>query len=554
MREDELTNPSLDSVFGEGPQVDLGDITDLIKDASIVDLSWLSEPISFKHSNSIEPANSELEYTWGDTTDSLYGAFKLVKGNPPIREQIKKKSLWDHSEETADNLYKYAPNSVSRVASSGSPTNSHKFLRRLMHRGYTGENLNLEARKYMPQEEWKKAASNRNLLASEEGLLGNVYVDVTAFDSCHKAKEVTDKYNKLAKFVLKTSACGGCSFNNFGRCALVSKKIATKQEIFTDNNTQQYLDYLFSVKRVDDSFLSKHASLANKEKLQQAFLARKEVKQRVAGVKAKLPLAQNKKSFNEDSYVKVAAKYLQKGYSVEELKVKFAEKVPHNYLDQVFTKAASSLSAVPTDVARCDSELLKNASSLSRTAKCQGCVYDMSSHCGVSKTAFSQERKSAPRQISAAFAELPMVSVMSEDLINKTAKALKNGNSYNRVLKAASKISGTNQAKKALDLAILQVKTASPDQFDSCDNSSFALVSSIKVGNRCGGCSYNAGAGCSLLKKAFVQEAIFDKESLKDNHLYGSFYKDLTLDRMVSVDNPKSIETIEVEGLNQFNL
>lgn len=555
MQDHDFDDVQLDSVFGDGPQVDLGDISDLIKDASIVDLSWLEEPITFRHSNSLVPANKELEHNWGDMTDSPFGAFKLVKGSPPVREQIKKLKMWDHSVEMGNNLYKWAPPSVSRVANKSNSFNSYQLLKRLAHRGYTGQNLKIEALKYMPLEEWDKAAAPREFIAREEGVLGNVYVDVTSFESCTKAKQVTDKYNKTANFVLKTSSCGDCSYNMSGKCSLLSKRIASREEIFSDENTKNYLDYLTSLAKIDSTFVSKVASLSNQEKLQKAFLARRSVAPRVAGVKAELPVAAQKENFNVDKYAKTVAAYLSKGYDADAVRNRVAQLIPHNYVEPVFSKAASLMASVPTDVARCDSEVLKTASSLKRTAKCAGCTYDMSSHCAINKSSFSERRAAPERKISATFASLPTLDLVSEQLIGKAARAFEKGHTYKGVVKAASKVTGSARAIKAVEQALTQVAAVSPDQFDDCTESAFKLTSQIKKASKCSDCSYNRGLSCGLTKRAFVQEAQpMDRNVTADHDLYGSFYKDLTLDRMVSINDSVAHKPIDIEELNQFNL
>lgn len=555
MQDHDFNDVQMDSVFGEGPQVDLGDISDLIKDASIVDLSWLEEPVTFQHDNSIIPAHKDLEHNWGDTTDSLFGAFKLVKGNPSVREQIKKKKLWDHSVEMENNLFRWAPPSVSRVANKSKSLNSYQLIKRLAHRGYTGQNLKIEALKYMPVEEWDLAIKPREFIAREEGLIGNVYVDVTAFESCFKAKQVTDKYNKTAKFVLKTSSCGDCSYNNAGKCSLVSKRIASTEEIFTDENTNSYLEYLSSLSRIDDSFVTKVASLSNQEKLQRAFLARKSVRVRQAGVKATVPVSQQKEAFDVNKYAKTVAAYLKQGYDADAVRNKVAQLVPHNYVEPVFEKAATLLKEVPTDVARCDSPVLKTANTLKRTAKCTGCTYDMSSHCAINKSAFSERRSTSERKISATFASLPTLDLVSEQLVAKATRALEQGHTYKGVLKAASKVTGSNRASKAVDEAIVRASSVSPEQFEDCNSPAFKIAQQIKKATKCTGCSYNRGLSCGLTKKAFVQQSQqMDRNVTADHDLYSAFYKDLTLDRMVSVSELEKQEPLEVEGLNQFNL
>lgn len=555
MREEDLTSQPLDATFGEGPQVDLGDITDLIKDSSIVDLSWLSDPITFQPQSDIHNKSADwLEHHWGDTTDNPFGAFQLIKGNPPAREQIQKKKLWDHSEDTKENLYHWAPPSISRVATHRNSISSMQLFKRLMHRGYTGSNLEIESRKYIPQDEWDNTSLVRSELNKEAGLLGNVYVDVTSFESCHRAKSVTDKYNKLAKFVITTSYCGGCSYNSNGRCTLLSKKIATREESLQEGTVKQYLDYLSSIKRIDDSFLSKNASLSSVEKLQKAFLSRKSFEQRVGGVKAKLPQPQTQRDFNLQPFVKVASKYLAKGYDISDLKEKFSVKVPKNLLDSVFKTAIKSMDNVPSSVGDCNSEIIKSANSLQRSAKCLGCSYDMSSHCAVSKVAFNEPKTRENRNISAAFASLPQLSNSDADLVNKTANAFNKGESYARILKAASKIAGTKNAVRILDKALLSVKSASPDQFESCDLPSFRLVSSVKKSAKCNGCSFNRGVTCGLTKRSFVSEVSFDENSTSDHKLYSSFFKDLNFDSLVKVDEAEKKSDLDIQGLNQFNL
>jgi len=552
------------SIFGAGPQNALGNISDLISDSCIVDHSWLSNPETFYSNHSIAPVHKDLEEEWlqGDT---LYGAFKLIKNTEPIVTQIKKNNLWDHSDITKDNLYHWSPPTNGRFDPiKKSSINVTQFYKKLLHRGYTGDTFETEAKKYMDSEIWSKTASKRaKLLDDHEGLMGNVYVDVTAFESCEDARRFTNKFNKTAKFVLKTFACDDCIFNKIGRCELLRKKIAFSKSV-NDEVANSYLDYLKTVERIDDNFINKVSNLSVRDKLKTAFLHKKDIKVKEGGVKATLPPKKVVEIKTNDDVFKMVKGYIESGTPVRKIRANLAKVVDEYNFDSIVSKVVKNIPVVSVDVDECDSKTLKNSNLIKRASKCSGCVNDLGTHCKLSGTKFNEvlipEIKTRQGGVKASTPE--KVKLENRDVnkfIPKVAKAIESGASYNRMLKASNGKLTEPEFKKVFDAAMKVAKVASPDQFNNCDNKSFALSEEIKQGNKCSGCIFNEEFRCAKLKKAFTDikssTEVISAEVLADHHLYNSFYKDLDSSSLIDIKPVnKKIDKMDIQGLDEFNV
>lgn len=103
-------------------------------------------------------------------------------------------------------------------------------------------------------------------LASEVGLLGNVYIDPSAFSSCEDGSKLM-KNNRTASFAKKMASCSGCSFNQGGFCRMYKKALA--QEIPFDNKTlDHYEQHLVVAGKIPAG-----SKIASKKDLQDAFLS-----------------------------------------------------------------------------------------------------------------------------------------------------------------------------------------------------------------------------------------------------------------------------------------
>lgn len=108
-------------------------------------------------------------------------------------------------------------------------------------------------------------ASELKKLASEVGLLGNVYIDPSAFSSCEDGSKLL-KNNRTASFAKKMAGCSGCSFNQGGFCRMYKKALV--QEVpFNSKTLEHYQNHLAVAGKI-----SPELKIASKQELQRAFL------------------------------------------------------------------------------------------------------------------------------------------------------------------------------------------------------------------------------------------------------------------------------------------
>ena len=62
-------------------------------------------------------------------------------------------------------------------------------------------------------------------LASEQNLLGSVYVRPDQFRTCHDANDFFRRHHNAAEFILEMDKCSGCHFNREGGCSLIGKQV-----------------------------------------------------------------------------------------------------------------------------------------------------------------------------------------------------------------------------------------------------------------------------------------------------------------------------------------
>ena len=109
-------------------------------------------------------------------------------------------------------------------------------------------------------------ASELKKMSSEVGLLGNVYIDPSAFSSCEDGSKLV-KNNRTATFAKKMASCSGCSFNQGGFCRMYKKALV--QEVPFNNKTlEHYENHLVVAGKIPAG-----TKLASKKDLQDAFLS-----------------------------------------------------------------------------------------------------------------------------------------------------------------------------------------------------------------------------------------------------------------------------------------
>jgi len=209
----------------------------------------------------------------------------------PIPHYIAEPKLvqeWTHEEESSNlNLvpnsefdFNYnMPNRMSKDI-EGDVKELLKFTAKEMMSGKSGTELVKVIQDRSNPLVIKAAQEHLKVLASEQGLLGGVYVDPTVFKDCPAGSKFVAKRAKTAKYVKAMSACGSCIHNSCGRCNIYKKRIAS--EINYDKEL-----FNFYSKHVS-SLLGKTIEIKSKDDLQRAFTSKREEKPRIAEYKPKI--------------------------------------------------------------------------------------------------------------------------------------------------------------------------------------------------------------------------------------------------------------------------
>lgn len=146
-----------------------------------------------------------------------------------------------------------------------------KFAKVRMLMGKTEENVAEDIKANFSAATIKEAKNDLNLLFKEElGLMGNVYIDPSAFKNCKQGALFLKKNQaKLAKYALKMDKCAGCSYNSSNSCSLFGKKLTSSVNYSDDQLHQHYYDHLRLSKKIEKWEPSK-------ENLRKAFLIEEE--------------------------------------------------------------------------------------------------------------------------------------------------------------------------------------------------------------------------------------------------------------------------------------
>jgi len=103
-------------------------------------------------------------------------------------------------------------------------------------------------------------------LAAEQGLLGNVYIDMEAFDSCDEAVKMLGK-NKIrtAKYVVGSPKKRACNEHKTGFCRDLRKKVVA-EVLFDDSLFSHYSDHLKIA-----GVMSADETISSKDQLRECF-------------------------------------------------------------------------------------------------------------------------------------------------------------------------------------------------------------------------------------------------------------------------------------------
>lgn len=192
----------------------VGDITGILNDHGVADLSWLNV--------------DEEEYRAGEA---------LPKQNLDVIPELQR-ALTRVDGDDVPHLIPYKPHTIVNRNPLSTPTEMPRnFAAPIRNRVASLVMQNVPSKdifqrlhtEFAPSDIRMATQDIRDVL-QERGLLGNVYVNSEHFPRCHQSqasdKAFVNQHGKKALFVLAKSDCAGCVHNQCGRCSVFRKRLA----------------------------------------------------------------------------------------------------------------------------------------------------------------------------------------------------------------------------------------------------------------------------------------------------------------------------------------
>ena len=224
-----------------------------------------------------------VDHSWLDVDLSKYDNYP--SDNNPVRVVPKLHDIWQHS--ANQNGISLIPNSQvmplgTRMADEDAKAVIQvvKEAKKAIMSGLKGKNLTGHLRARFAAKHIQAAAEDLKKIAEEIGLLGNVYIDASAFSSVHEAEQfLTQHRSRLARDILVNDE--GLSQNVLGTLASTFHKNVVSSVTYDETLLNKYRSFLVQAKRIPDDMV-----IASKEDLRKAFLFVWPQKEVVAAAKA----------------------------------------------------------------------------------------------------------------------------------------------------------------------------------------------------------------------------------------------------------------------------
>lgn len=247
----------------------LGDMTSQLQaHDNVVDLTWLDISPDDGHAN--YPSDSEretipqLQEQWSREISNnpfslVPGQKEVVKGEGNLKDKIDDQKV-----------------EVIRVA------------KKAMMSGLTGKNVLAHLQERFPSGLLNCCVPELSKVASETGLLGNVYLDLSAFSTTKEARDYLGGYKtRLASYAVGKPTKEANFVDSFGKCRNLSKTVVDKVD-YTPGLLAHYATHLKNIGVIASSDV-----IDSKEKLQEAFLKVKPAKSSSETQEEPTPVTQN---------------------------------------------------------------------------------------------------------------------------------------------------------------------------------------------------------------------------------------------------------------------
>ncbi len=234
----------------------LGDLSSILTNQSVSDLSWLNvdeeeyrrhESLPKQNLDIIPDLQKALSFEDGLPHQTVVKPYVMVNSNP-----------LDVPVASKEDMTVPIRNRTSRLIASG------------LSKKEVADRLKLE----FSLPDIRLAKQEIESVFSESGLLGNVYIDSSAFPRCAVSKQEQKEAlssGKNALFVLSSSRCTGCVKNNCGVCSALGGKKIVDSIPYGPKLAASYAVKLASENRPIDIPKARVSSTDWKSRIQQAF-------------------------------------------------------------------------------------------------------------------------------------------------------------------------------------------------------------------------------------------------------------------------------------------
>lgn len=210
-----------------------------------------------------------VDHSWLDVDLNKYDNYP--SDNNPVRVVPKLHDLWNHAAgETGVNLI---PNSnVMPLGVRSSEENDRsvkqvvKEAKKAIMMGLKGKQLSEYLKARFASFHIKQAQEDLKKLAEEVGLLGNVYIDASAFNSYHEAEQFLSQHkSRLAQDILLNAE--ELNHNLISTLASTFHKNVVSSVDYNENVFNKYRSHLIQAGRIPETM-----TISSKEDLRKAFL------------------------------------------------------------------------------------------------------------------------------------------------------------------------------------------------------------------------------------------------------------------------------------------
>jgi len=354
----------------------------------------------------------------GEKIDSK-GALQeaLLKSNAPAADNKSGEAVFKDSNKSFEDLEKnkkaFEKELSNREASirEGQASDRFKsakpvlaFIQNNMLKGKIGNSLKEVISRNYSEEVIAKYASEINKMVSLQGLLGNVYADVSYYDSPKEAIRCIKQASTSPQYLVQTVTAGGFDdtlevVSKATGCAILPKDGSIDTKI-----AHSYIDDIMFSDRIalDKGVEFKNAIEAGENALgiiREAFLATLNHKKKVktAGVKATIAPSWGKSSKVNSDHLKTASyKALKSGVSLEDVESKLASYLPAVEVAGLVDEVLASVKEVDANVlGKCTTHkyAFKSDTVIVPSTKCGSCIYNNKTACLKAKLSFKDSAK-----------------------------------------------------------------------------------------------------------------------------------------------------------------